>query len=70
MVVEYITNYICNQSSITTNVASSNHAYGEVYSIQHHVIKLASDLRQVDGFLRLVVLNSIILTPTHSNAIP
>ena len=34
--------------SITTNVVSSNHAHGEVYSIQHYVIKFASDLRQVD----------------------
>jgi hypothetical protein len=26
---------------------------GEVYSIQHYVIKFVSDLRQVDGFLRV-----------------
>jgi hypothetical protein len=26
---------------------------GEVYSIQHYVIKFASDLRQVGGFLRV-----------------
>jgi len=32
---------------ITTNVASSNPAHGEVYSIQYYVIKLVSDLRQV-----------------------
>ena len=25
--------------------------YGEVYSIQHYVIKFVSDLRQVGGFL-------------------
>jgi hypothetical protein len=25
---------------------------GEVYSIQHHVIKIVSDMRQVSGFLR------------------
>jgi hypothetical protein len=36
----------------TTNVASSNPAHGEVYSIQHYVIKFLSDLRQVGGFLR------------------
>ena len=30
--------------SITTNV-SSNPAHGEVYSIQHYVIKFVSDLR-------------------------
>jgi len=36
--------------TITTNVVSSIHAYGEVYSIQQLVIKLISDLRQVGGF--------------------
>ena len=34
---------------ITTNFASLNPA--EVYSIQHYVIKLVSDLQQVGGFL-------------------
>ena len=29
---------------------SSNPAHGEVYSIQHYVIKFVSDLRQVGGF--------------------
>ena len=35
---------------ITTKVASSNPVHGEVYSIQHYVIKFDSDLRQVGGF--------------------
>jgi hypothetical protein len=39
---------------ITTNVASSNPAHGEVYSIQHYVIKFVSYLRQVGGFLRVL----------------
>jgi hypothetical protein len=39
---------------ITTNVVSSNPALGDVYSIQHYVIKFVSDLRQVGGFLRLL----------------
>ena len=39
---------------ITINVVSSNPAYGEVYSIQHYVIKLVSDLQQVDGFLQVL----------------
>ena len=30
---------------------STCQAYGEVYSIQHYVIKFVSDLRQVGGFL-------------------
>jgi hypothetical protein len=37
---------------ITTNVVSSDH--GEVYSIQHYVIKFVSDLWQVSGFLRVL----------------
>ena len=36
---------------ITTKVVSSNPAHGEVYSIQHYVIKFDSDLRDVCGFL-------------------
>ena len=35
---------------ITTNIVSLNRAHGEVYSIQHYVIKFVSDLQQVDGF--------------------
>ena len=36
---------------INTKVVSSNPVHGEVYSIQHYVIKFVSDLRQVGGFL-------------------
>ena len=36
---------------ITTKIVSSNLAHGEVYSIQHYVIKFVSDLRHVGGFL-------------------
>ena len=43
---------------ITTNVVSSNPAHGEVYSIQHYVIKFVSDLRQVGGFLRVLPVSS------------
>ena len=32
-------------------VASLNPAYGEVYSMQHYMIKFVSDLRQVSVFL-------------------
>ena len=39
---------------ITTNIVSSKPAHGEVYSIQHYVIKFASDLRQVCSFLRVM----------------
>ena len=40
---------------ITTNVVSSNRVHGEAYSIQHYVIKFVSDLRQVGGFLRVLL---------------
>jgi hypothetical protein len=36
---------------ITTNVVSLNPVHGEVYWIQHYVIKFVSDLWQVSGFL-------------------
>ena len=35
---------------ITTNVVSESHS-GEVYSIQHYVMKFVSDLWQVGSFL-------------------
>jgi hypothetical protein len=36
---------------ITTKVMSSNPVHGKVYSIQHYVKEVFSDLRQVGGFL-------------------
>jgi hypothetical protein len=36
---------------ITSEVVRSNPTHGEVYLIQHCVIKFVSDLRQVGGFL-------------------
>ena len=39
---------------ITTNIVSSNPTHGEVYSIQHYVIKFVSELRQVCGFPRIL----------------
>ena len=39
---------------ITTVVVSSNPVHGEVYSIQHYVIKFVSDLQQVGGFHRVL----------------
>jgi hypothetical protein len=32
----------------------ANSAYGEVYSIQHYVIKFVSDLWQIGGLLRVL----------------
>ena len=45
-------------ASITTNVVSLNATHGEVYSIQHCVIKFVSDLWQVSGFLLVLRLPS------------
>ena len=41
------------QLPIITKVVNLNTAHGEVYSIQHYVMKFVSDLRQTDGFLRV-----------------
>ena len=50
---------------ITTKVESLKHAYSQVYSIQHYVMKFVSDLRQVGGFLRVLQFpSSIKLTAT------
>ena len=38
--------------AVTTKVVSSSD--GEVYSIQHYVIKFVSDLQQVGDFLRVL----------------
>ena len=38
---------------ITTKVVRSNPVHGEVYSIQHYVIRVVSDLREVGGFLQV-----------------
>jgi hypothetical protein len=39
--------------SITTKVLSSNTVRGEVYSMQHYVIKFVRDLQQVSDVLRI-----------------
>jgi hypothetical protein len=48
-VIGFITT--CATVPITTKVVSSNPAHGVVYSMQHCVIKLVSELRQVGSFL-------------------
>ena len=49
MVVGFTTIYAI--SAFATKVVNSNPANGDMYSIQHYVIKLVNDLRQVGGFL-------------------
>ena len=50
MVVGFTTTCVLSVP-IATKVVSSNMVHGEVYLIQHYVIKFVSDLRQVGGFL-------------------
>ena len=48
-----------------SKVVNSNPAHGEVYSIQHYVIKFVSYLRQVGSFLRVLRFSPLIkLTAT------
>ena len=49
----------------TTNVLSSNLTRDEMYSIEHHVIKFACDLRHVGGFLRVLWFPARIKTDRH-----
>ena len=55
MVVGFTTTQLPVQSvPIATKVVNPNPIHGEMYSIQHYVIKFVSDLQQVDGYLRLL----------------
>ena len=46
--------------TITTRIVSSNPVHGEMYSIQHYVIKFVSDLRQFGGVLLVLRFPAII----------
>ena len=62
MVIADIT---CNDSAYYL-VVSSNPVDGEVYSMQHYIIKFVSDLQQVGGFHRVLCSSSPIkLTATN-----
>jgi hypothetical protein len=50
---------------ITTKVVSSNLADGEVYLIQHYVIKFISDLQQDGGFSLSTLVSSTNKTDCH-----
>ena len=39
---------------VSTNVVSANLTNGEVYLIQHYVIKSVHDFRQISGFLQVL----------------
>ena len=46
-------------------VVSSNQAYGEVYLVQHYVMNVVSDLRQVGGFTLGTLVYSTNKTDRH-----
>ena len=56
MVVGFKTTYAIS-AYIATNPVSSNHAHGEVCSIQHYLMNYFSDLRQVGGFSQVSSIN-------------
>ena len=56
--------YICNHLPITTDVVGLTPAKGED-PVQHYVIQFVSDLRQVSGFLRVLMVSSTNKTDLH-----
>ena len=54
---------------ITTKVVSSNPGRGEVFSIQHYVIKFVSDIRQVGWFSPDTPVSSTNKTDHHMHNI-
>ena len=50
---------------ITTNVMNSNPAHGEMYSMQHYVIKFVSDFWQVGDFLQILRFPPVIKLSRH-----
>ena len=53
------------QSGSITMIVSLNPVLGEVYSIQHYVIKFVGDLRQVGGFLWVLWFHPLSKTDLH-----
>jgi hypothetical protein len=62
----WIYKFLCNQCLLhTTKVVSSNPVHGEVYSIQHYVIKLVSNLWQGRWFSPCIPVSSTNKTDRH-----
>ena len=57
-----------NTTYIILPIVSSNLIHGEVHSIQHYVIKFASYLRQVGGFIQVLQDSSTNKTDRHDIA--
>ena len=51
--------------SITNNLVSSNPDHGEMYLIQHYVIKFVSDLPQASGFLLVFRFHPLLKADCH-----
>jgi hypothetical protein len=64
MVVGFVTTYAIS----AYQVVGSNSADGEVYSIQHYVIKFVSVLRSVGGYLWVLPVSSTYKTDHHDIA--
>ena len=61
VIVWYLDLHLPMQSvPITTKVVSLIPTHGEVYLIQHYVIKLVNDLWQASGFLRVLWFSPLI----------
>ena len=54
---------------ITTNVVSLNPTHGEVYSIQHYVIKFVCDLRRGQWFFSTPIKLTAISVPITTNVV-
>jgi len=52
---------------IITKVVSSNLAHGEVYSIQHYVIKFAKDLQKIGGFLWVLISCGMVIVSSDGS---
>ena len=59
--------FLTTYTPITSKVVSWNPVHGEVYLIQHYVIKFVSDLWQVGGFLRVFRFPPPIKRPPRYN---
>ena len=60
MVLELDLQLLVQSVSIIIKVVSSNPIHGEVYSIQHYVIKFVSDLRHFQQYFSYTVAVSFI----------
>jgi hypothetical protein len=64
-ITHFFSSFTCgNETSHSSTHPCSRFIDGEIYSIQHYVIKLFSDLRQDGDFLRILRVHPQIKLPT------